>query len=142
MSIRQHIVSAMILALLICLVVGCSDVIINESGIGNMDEKEERDNGIEHDEVGECGGYSVQYYCPLEVKDAKSAADCFNAYFEKELMNIMEEKGEIPDNLAYIYQKVSESDIVIINGDYHIVREDGFGSPYFIREGVIMYDHS
>ncbi len=86
-------------------------------------------------------GFSEQYRCPNPIIDAKSAAECFNTFFEQELKRIKAERGEVPESLLNIYRTVTEDDIFIHNGQFHIKRKDGSGSPFFIKQGVIMADH-
>jgi hypothetical protein len=85
-------------------------------------------------------GYSIEYRCHNAVLDKKSAAECFNRFFEFKLNKIKGERDVIPQSLLNLYEKVSEHNIIIHNGEYHILR-GGYGTPYFMKNGIIYFDH-
>ena len=89
------------------------------------------------------GGYSVVFECLNVVKDKQSASSCFNDYFENKLEEqiSMRGEGEVPDYILEFYEKVDESQIIFFEqGLWSILRGD-FGSPFFIKDSVIMYEH-
>ena len=83
------------------------------------------------------------FECLNVVKDKQSASSCFNDYFENKLEEqiSMRGEGEVPDYILEFYEKVDESQIIFFEqGLWSILRGD-FGSPFFIKDSVIMYEH-
>ncbi len=79
----------------------------------------------------------AEYSCPHLVNDKNSAAACFNIFFEEQLTKIKEERGEVPEDLIKLFQKVKVEDIVEKDGNYYIIR-NGYGNPYYIENSIIM----
>lgn len=75
-------------------------------------------------------GISLIYDCPQEVTSKQEAVDCFNLYFTEQNENIEIEISE-----------VSENEVFMNNGFYYIQREDGYGSPFFIKDSKVMFQH-
>ena len=80
------------------------------------------------------------FECSTLVESKKEAMECFNVFFEKTLANLIAERGEenVSDNLIFMYGEVKEEDIFIFEGTYQIER-DGYGTPYYIKDGYIIY---
>ena len=87
-------------------------------------------------------GVSKQYQCNSNIEDKKTAVECFNAFFGKKIAEITKIRGKIglTEEILKSYEEVTEDNIFIHNGNYHIQR-DGFGSPYFIKESIIYREH-
>ncbi len=87
------------------------------------------------------GGDSFIYECSGEVTSEKRAAECFNLYFVEEIKALEEERGELSEEIIYMYSEVDEENIFIYEDSYHIERDDGYGSPYFIEDSKIIMQH-
>lgn len=84
--------------------------------------------------------FAPQHECSGPVESREEAARCFSVYFEARLELLRAQRGVMPSSVKELYQPVGEEDICVRRGgSYHISR-DGYGSPYFISDGVIYLD--
>ena len=83
------------------------------------------------------------FECPMTVEDRRGAKDCFNIYFEQQLEEQLSIRGEegIPDHVLELFEEVDETQIDSDNDGNWIIIKDGYGTPYYIKNGVIMYMH-